>query len=564
MIEEIQKLKDYIYPDNKYSNIHSNSILIRKYFPKIYEDIKDNYHTKLYMLCNNLTKIPRCLNINCNNHVKLENIGAGFRKFCSNKCIGEYQKTDKYFASKIAKTHKIIGNDHLNKKYTDLKIECFDNDKNRNYYIIKNYCKHGDIKIYNSTFKKLYKIKECLCEKCNEEIMDSFIISEDSYKDQLSILMGLKHNDYVLFEKNIKIYYPKLYNCIKKFSEKYDNTSWVEEIYMFEKGLNKRPICDFCKKEYVGINNYLYFNYTNHCNNKECRMHFRKNSKQQLEIYNFLLDILNTNLILNHKVGNKEINIYIPDKNIGIEFNGLYWHSTHIRKDSKYHFNKLMLCQNSGIQLINIWEDDWDNKQEIVKSIILNKLGKSSDKIYARKCLIKEISSKENIEFFNKNHLQGGIAASTKIGLFYEDKLVSCMTFGKKRSILGQKSADNEYELLRFANLINTNVIGGASKLLSYFLKNYNPSYIVSYANCDISDGNLYKILGFNKVGHTGLNYWWANNKNRYHRSNFMKHKLIKQGFSNDKTEEEIMVSRGYFKIYGTGNLKYEWLDIKK
>lgn len=133
------------------------------------------------------------------------------------------------------------------------------------------------------------------------------------------------------------------------------------------------------------------------------------------------------------------------------------------------------------------------------------------------------------------------------------------MTFGKKRKILGQNSREGEYELLRFCNKLNTNVLGGASKLFKHFIKEYNPTEIISYANCDISDGNLYNILGFKEVSHTGINYWWVKDK-RYHRSNFMKHKLVKEGFDSNKTEKQIMEDRGFNKIYGTGNLKYKYI----
>jgi len=86
----------------------------------------------------------------------------------------------------------------------------------------------------------------------------------------------------------------------------------------------------------------------------------------------------------------------------------------------------------------------------------------------------------------------------------------------------------------------------------------YNPSEIISYANLDISNGNLYETLGFNYEKHTGLNYWWAN-EIRHHRSNFMKHRLIKEGGDPNKSANDIMREKGYIKIWGAGNLKYIW-----
>jgi hypothetical protein len=138
------------------------------------------------------------------------------------------------------------------------------------------------------------------------------------------------------------------------------------------------------------------------------------------------------------------------------------------------------------------------------------------------------------------------------------------MTFGKKRKILGQQSSIDTYELLRFCNVLKTNVIGSASKIFNYFIKNYSFKSIISYANCDISNGNLYKILGFKEIGHTGINYWWANGRAKYHRSNFMKYKLIKEGEDPNNSEYEIMKKRGFHKIYGTGNIKYEYINKLK
>ncbi|MFA5153724.1 MAG: hypothetical protein WC554_14280, partial [Clostridia bacterium] len=213
---------------------------------------------------------------------------------------------------------------------------------------------------------------------------------------------------------------------------------------------------------------------------------------------------------------------------------------------------KWKTCQAQNVQLINIWEDDWQFKQDIVKSIILNKLGKSKFKINARQCIIKNISSENSNNFLEQNHLQGMCQASIHLGLFFKDELVSLMTFGKRN--LGKQI---NFEMLRFCSKLNTNVIGSASKLFSYFLKNYNFDKVVSYANCDISDGGLYKTLNFKEIGHTGVNYWWSDNQNKYHRSKFMKHKIVTDDKS--KTEIEIMKEHGFNRIFGTGNLKFEY-----
>jgi len=193
--------------------------------------------------------------------------------------------------------------------------------------------------------------------------------------------------------------------------------------------------------------------------------------------------------------------------------------------------------------------------------MILNKLSKVSIKIYARKCTIKEISDNNLIkEFLNKNHIQGFVGSRIKLGLFYNNELISLMTFGKRRVSMGKKSTkENEFELLRFCNKSNTNIIGGASKLFKYFISNYNPSEITTYADRSFSQGNLYKQLGFEFKGNTEPNYYYIIDGIRHHRFNFRKDILVKQGFDFNKTEHQIMIERSIFRIYDSGNLKFNW-----
>ena len=123
----------------------------------------------------------------------------------------------------------------------------------------------------------------------------------------------------------------------------------------------------------------------------------------------------------------KELDIYLPELNLAFEFNGLYWHSE-LHKDRRYHLEKTKLCADKGINLIHIWEDDWDNKVEICKSIILNKIGKS-ERIYARKCDIRIVDNKLVREFLDINHIQGFVGSKIKIGLYYNYELVYYVQF---------------------------------------------------------------------------------------------------------------------------------------
>ena len=253
----------------------------------------------------------------------------------------------------------------------------------------------------------------------------------------------------------------------------------------------------------------------------------------------------------------KEIDIYIPSKNLAIECNGIYWHS---KKDSCYHKEKMEVCSDNDIQLITFWEDQIKKNPEKIKSILLSKLGIYNNRIYARQCIIKEISTKECNEFLDKYHLQGKTNSSIRFGLYYNGELVSVMTFGKGRKCL---NSNVEYELYRYCCKEGVQVIGGASKLFKHFLKEYNPKRIESFSSNDISNGNLYIQLGFNKVS-TSVGYWYVDKyMNRYHRYKFTKHILVNEGYDKNKTELEIMNERGFLKIYDSGQTKWEWQSMQ-
>jgi very-short-patch-repair endonuclease len=286
-----------------------------------------------------------------------------------------------------------------------------------------------------------------------------------------------------------------------------------------------------------------------------------KNSGYEIQLLNIIKENYNKEIKSNKRniIPPLELDIYLPDLKLAFEFNGLYWHNEE-HKPNDYHLNKTEKCEKQGIQLIHIWEDNWIYKQDIVKSMILNKLGKTPYKIYGRKTEIKEITDNKLIrEFLETNHLQGFIGGKVKLGLFFENELVSLMTFGKRRVAMGKKSTnDNEYELLRFCNKLNTNVLGGASKLFKYFKNNYKPKEITTYADRSHSNGGLYKQLGFKFISKTSPNYYYIIDGIRKHRFNFRKDKLIKEGFEPNKTEHQIMIDRNIFRIYDSGNLKYK------
>jgi len=283
---------------------------------------------------------------------------------------------------------------------------------------------------------------------------------------------------------------------------------------------------------------------------KTCYPHNK--SKGELELQNYL-DFLQINYNCNDRsmLGDLEYDIYIPEKKIAIEFNGVYWHSTEF-KDSDYHVNKFLRSAKAGVHLISIFEDEWINKKEIVCNRLANVLG-CSQTVPARKCKIVELSGKDYKQFVQTYHLQGTTSATYKYGLVYHDELVAVMSFSKSRY------TDDDYELMRYCS--KDTVVGGAGKLFKHFVTKFNPNSIISYANRCWSNGKLYHQLGFADVTDHLVNsgYWYVKNNTRYHRSNFTKNKLVSCGANPTLTESEIMAQHGYLKIYDCGNYKFRW-----
>jgi hypothetical protein len=272
-------------------------------------------------------------------------------------------------------------------------------------------------------------------------------------------------------------------------------------------------------------------------------------SHQEIQLLDFVRGIYSGQILQSFRDG-LEIDIYLPDLNLGFEFNGLYWHSE-LFKQKNYHLDKINYFQKKGTRIINIWEDDWNLRQEIVKSQIMNFLGLSTNKIGARKCHIIQLDSGDCNDFLSQNHILGAARMIVRLGLIYEGEIVSVMTFD---NLEGRKKMDSgEWNLSRFANKRNTSVPGGASKLLDHFIKHWQPKRIISYADKDWSVGDLYYKLGFRKISDTLPDYKYVVNNKRVHKSNFKKSSL-----NTPLTEKEQMKKNGILRVYDSGKMKFE------
>lgn len=218
--------------------------------------------------------------------------------------------------------------------------------------------------------------------------------------------------------------------------------------------------------------------------------------------------------------------------------------------DKNYHSNKSKLAQENGYQCIHIF--DWDDKDKIVNIL------KERETIYARKCVIKEINKTDSIKFINEYHLQNYARDKIRLGLYYNNELVSIMTFGKPRY-----NKKYEWEIIRYCS--SKNVIGGAQKLFKHFIRDYSPKSIISYCDRSKFSGQVYTDLGMVKIkSYNNINKHWYNMITKIHITNNL---LLQQGFDRlfktnygkGTSNEELMLQNGFVEVYDCGQDVYEW-----
>lgn len=295
-----------------------------------------------------------------------------------------------------------------------------------------------------------------------------------------------------------------------------------------------------------------------------------RKSRLEQEVFDFIKNLDGSTLsrVRLKELEGKELDIYVPSKNLAVEFNGLFFHRkrdvldtyANLAASSFSILEKTNLCEKNGIRLIHIFEDEWLEKQDIVKNRLRAILG-VSEKVGARKCHIKEISLLELKAFEQTFHIQGHALAKYRYGLYYQDDLVATMSF---TSLRFNNEEEGAFELLRFCS--SESIQGGFSKLLSRFIKDKNPKKIVSYSDRRWSLGEVYSKQGFIKVSTSKPGYFWCKGQKRWNRMNFQKHKLkeiLEEAFDESKTEKELMFQARYFLVEDCGQDRWE-LDLTK
>lgn len=274
-------------------------------------------------------------------------------------------------------------------------------------------------------------------------------------------------------------------------------------------------------------------------------------SNKELDVYNYIKSIYDgeiiqhcKNILKSSKHNYYEMDIYLPDKKLGIEFNGNYWHCDLI-KDKYYHYNKYKLAEDLGIRLIHIYEYEWDDilTKEKLKSFIKKLIIRDDEhNIYAKNCEIKQITNKDAKKLNDAVHLQNHRNAQVTYGLFYKDELVQLMSFSKSRYNRNLKE-ENSWEIIRSCS--SRNVIGGVSKLFTHFIDDYKPQTVFSYCDFNKFNGRSYELIGMKCIGYSKFDMKWLLSCNVVVNRQPSKHKELKE--------------QAIAKIFGSGSKKYLW-----
>lgn len=562
--------KEFFTTENKTGRKNCPKFL-KKHYPEIYDMVLNFNNTpellnitfkqKIWHFINNITEIPTCLN--CDNNVKFgKSLNSGYRLSCSPKCSANterrkeltkitcnlkygtdhYGKTieskEKYKATCIKK----YGVDNVSKvKEIREKVEqtTLKNHGNKSYLgtqklrdEFKEYCMKTYGVDHNSKSPEVReKFKKTLLERYGSEklmLVPEFI---EKQKETLLKNHGVTNP---MFSKELK---EKCFNNLresffKKFLNRFDINK-IDNITGYT-GDNLHVVCkNGCHNYTISRELFILRTKKDRPTCTECNPFYKQGSFAESNLASFISSFEIPIILKNRKIlDGKELDIYIPSYNLAIEFDGLYWHSNALIEDD-LHLFKTNKCKENGIDLIHVFEDEWESKQDIVKSNIKNILNLNIDTIQSTDCTILEVDLSTTKEFLNKNHIEGYTDYDFSYGLFFQDQLVS---------IICLKKINEGYEIVRDCDLLNIDVVDGFNTLLNHFIDSHKPNKIIVYAD----------------------RRWYFGGK--YEKSNFILSKTIKPKYRyvvNNKRKtiaeyKELNLEEKHFKIYDCGYFEYE------
>lgn len=505
---------------------------------------------------------PKCKKLAKSNYLLLDQFGE--KRFLCSKCLREQSSLEKYGVTNIAKSEK------YKNKILNTKKEKYGDNWGKNWY---NKSSKTILEKYNVS--NIGELSDHY-DKCKRTMISKYGSLENAYKENISKGNNSKILKYGSIENYNKIISEKSKKAIK---EKYnvDNFSqtkiWKDKHlikvmnnlmktndnlkFFYKKDDNYYLHCIECNKDFLEKTGHIIYRcpncFPNIINNPS-------SSYEELEVLNYIKSVYNgqiehrkKKLFTNSK---QEIDIYLPELKVGIEFDGIYWHCSD-NPNNLRDYNKLIDANNRGIKLIRIWENEWNEKQDIVKSIINNILNiPCKNIIQANNCEIRNISNSACKLFCNKNSLQGEINSSVNLGLFYKEDLVQIISLNKLH-------IHNKYEwkLVRNCCKLNTTVVNGENKLLKYFEETYKPKSIITYCNRRYFSGNNYKLLGF-KEQKTIKPIFWIVDKHKNIESKLKYTKLSMKNkkdfiYNENLSQVENCLNNGYKFLVDCGQLVF-------
>ena len=430
---------------------------------------------------------------NCDNRTKLFRLSKGFKKFCS--------------------------------------VVCANRSNNKLYNTQKNKSRSDNTKISNAPILEL-----CVSEYINsnniqtiKEIAETYDISPSTLSKHLSENNIKSSVDIKSVLHNIKMKkdFPQLFE--QTFFLEHQESKKSSKVVAKELGISPNTICVYARNAGAPFPNEL------------------GSSSGEFEVGQIFnsYDIIKNSRSL---ISPYEIDIFLPKYNIGIEYNGAYWHSEVNGKDKQYHIRKQILAEENNIKLIQIFDFEWKTKSLQIEGY-LKSLINENVRIYARNTEIRYPSKFETKEFFDTNHIHGNIGFKFSYGIYHNNELVSVLSIGKSRF-----TKKYDYEVLRFCNKIGITVVGGLSKLISHIKKTLEFNTIVSYTHRRLFDGNSFIKAGFELSHKTEPGYFWAN---QYTEEVLSRHKTQKHKLNTTMTESEYMKSKHFVKIWDCGQLVF-------
>lgn len=517
-------------------SIFSHFPIFKKYFNKTSLGLREI----LYCLINDIDFIPLC-KICHKNYTPLRNYKVGFQKTCSKecsfKCIAQKQTIQKIKITKRAKYINLVKQNPLSPYILD---NALPDSSSRNYLILNDYCKHGDVRIHRKIYYnfKSWNIKSSMCFKCNEELFLTYIPS----KFEITSFQRVFNDFYNKHSLAMKytwwiMYYPKYLKIILIYYQQHINNILLNKIYYPEAyhcflfNITKPETCT-----YPGCSNLVKFSNSSHKYRVFCDIHSvgYNSSGKEYELEEFIKS-LNVKYTHNERnVISKELDFYFSEHKIAIEFNGVWFHSTKF-KSKDYHENKYKECKEKDIELISIWEDILINKSDYLKNFIKRKLHLLKDNnIDINECIIKEITiEKEITDFINEYSLYEYSNKFKYFGIFFNDNLLTILCINKLSNIT--------YEIKFIDSMFGYDMTLYYSKLLKYIFNHVpNIKYLIVNNNCDLSNEYDLKSLGF---------------KNIDYRSSWL--------FFNNRTKTRVKSSelektnnKCYYKCYSSGVIK--------